>query len=116
MIVQWKGRGWTVFFVPIALLFVVFGALIFSDLSQALPKDSDAAFRSVVAVWLLLSGAVVYAIDHYLEGKARRRRGEKGGLFPEVVRDDEFLYVRMWAWPYVLWCLALVVLAGALLR
>jgi hypothetical protein len=115
VIVQWKGRGWTVFYVPLALLFAVFGLLFVPVVAALVPDDSDRSFYRFVAIWLFLSGICVYAIDRWLEGRARRMRSETDGPFPETIRDDEFLYMRMWAWPYVYLLLGLAALAASLM-
>ena len=83
------------------------------DVQEPGPHGEDRLFNELCAVWLLLSAMSVYAVDRYREGVARRKRSETAGPFPEVIRDDEFLFMRMWAWPYVLAALALAALIAS---
>jgi hypothetical protein len=102
MIVQGKGWGWSVFYVSILWMFVVFGVVIYFGIGSSDPQNDDRLFYQICAVWLTLSAATVFALDRWREGKARNAASEAVGPFIETKRDDEFLYMRMWAWPYVL--------------
>jgi hypothetical protein len=103
MLVHWRGWGWTVFFVPLALLPVVFAVLFTARRATVLAMNADKFIHQALGVWLLVSALCVYAIDRWCEGRARERQGGKGGLWAKApVREDSFLYMAMFAWPYVL--------------
>ncbi len=112
MIVQGKGWGWSVFYVSILWLFVVFGIVIAFGIYEPDPQKSDKLFYQLCALWLVLSAVSVFALDRWREGKARRTAI---GLFAETKRDDEFLFMRMWVWLYVLLALAAWALGASFL-
>jgi len=113
VIVQGKGWGWSVLWITLGWLIPVFGFAIVTGMQEPGPHGDDRLFNELCALWLLLSAMSVYAVDRYREGVARRKRNETAGPFPEVIRDDEFLFMRMWAWPYVLVALALAALISS---
>ena len=96
MVLQGKGWGWSVLFTSLAWLIAVFCVAITIDL----PGSEDRLFYELCAIWLFLSAVTVFAVDRYREGVARRRSG--AGPVVETQREDEFLFMRMWVWPYVL--------------
>ena len=107
MIVQWTGWGWTAFFIPIALLFAMFGVMIFSGIFDPDPHKSDQQFDLFVAIWMLLSAGAVYFIDRWREGKARQVAAKSDGPFIKTRRDDTFLWITLSFWPYVFSIIAL---------
>ena len=102
MHIQAKGWGWAVLFVTLAMMLVVMGASVFFTKLLPDPHNMDRAFDQLCAVWLLLSAVIVFGLDRYREGKARRAVLGTDPVQGDVPREDEFLYMRMRVWPYVL--------------
>jgi hypothetical protein len=107
LIVHWSGWGWTAFYIPIALLFAVFGFVIFAGVYEPDPHKSDQLLDLVIALWMLLSAAAIFAVDRWREGKARWVAAESVGPFIKTRRNDTFLWITLSFWPYVFLVIAL---------
>ena len=57
--------------------------------------------------WMVLSAASIFAVDRWREGKARKAATEGTGPFITTTRNDEFLWMRLWVWPYIFLIIAL---------
>lgn len=114
LILQGKGWGWSVLYVSLAWLIAVFGLAIAFGYDKGEPLDSDRIFYRLCALWLTCSAMTVYVLDRWREARAHRAAADTAtGPFIEAKRDDEFLYMRMWAWPYVLMAMALWALGAS---
>ena len=91
-----------VFYATAAWMFIVFGVPIAAGYYEPSQHKIAVMLDQLAAVWLILSAASVYVLDRYREGVARRKAGDSGGPFPVTRRDDEFLFIRMSFWTYIL--------------
>ncbi|MGA7712848.1 MAG: hypothetical protein WCA81_13170 [Rhizomicrobium sp.] len=91
-----------VFYATAAWMFIVFGVPIAAGYYEPSQHKVAVMLDRLAAVWLILSAATVYVLDRYREGVAQRKAQNAGGLFPVARRDDEFMFIRMSFWTYIL--------------
>jgi hypothetical protein len=91
-----------VFYATAGWMFVIFGVPIAIGYYEPNQHKVAVMVDRLAAIWLILSAATVYLLDRYREGIAQRKAHDAGGLFPVARRDDEFIFIRMYFWTYIL--------------
>jgi hypothetical protein len=103
----------SVFYATVAWMFIVYGVPIATGYYEPNEHKVVAMMDQLAAVWLILSAATVYALDRYREGVAHRKANNTGGPFPVARRDDEFMFIRMSYWTYILLAFAVYALGAS---
>lgn len=103
---QWRGWGFSVALLLAFWIFVLIAVVVF-----AAPYEPDRHMASLKTQWLFAGMFALHALSVFVVVVYRRKHPSvaESGADP---RGDEFMFIRLELWPYILLALA-AVLAGA---
>jgi len=117
-LIFWKGWGLSVMLVTVLWFFAVFGTLvaidgIYPDSLYTPDKAKAVAYAwRLVALTFSLSAASILLVSRHRIRKIARAAGTMTREAPAVSQPDEFMFIPLKYWPYILAACSL----GALVR
>ncbi len=99
----WRGCGWFVFFGTFAWIFVLM-IIVMSGPNSYQPDKVKAAMETdqLFGLAFALSALSVFIIARYRESRPRKVTDPATGEISLLPRIDEFMFIRMKYWTYVL--------------
>jgi hypothetical protein len=106
MDLHWRGWG-----ISVALLFVIWIFVVIALVVFAEPYEPDPHKAKLAVQWLFAAMFGLYALSVLAVVQYRRRHPSAAGTLDDP-HTDEFMFIRLDLWPYILLSVA-AVLAGA---
>ena len=98
----WRGWGILVFIATFGWMFILIGIMIASDSYE--PDEVKAAVETdrLFALSLALSAASVFFLARYRENRPGKMVDPRTGQIDLVPHVDEFMFIRMKYWTYII--------------
>jgi len=98
----WRGWGFLVFFGTFAWIFLLIGIMIAMDYHEPDEAKGAAVTDLLFALAFILSAASVFLLARYRENHPGKVVDPSTGEIHLVPHVDEFMFIRMKYWTYVL--------------